>query len=221
MISEGLVYKTKNFGDLIVLSVNSNLDVDVEFVETGYRCKARVSNILSGGVKDRLMPYVFGVGFIGEGKYKSSIDGVETKAYRCWHSMMKRCYSPKEQLRNPSYTDCEVCEDWHNFQNFAKWFYENYPNDGNEYQMDKDIKSGSKTGKLYSPDFCSFVTGDENMKHAHSSSFSVINDSGFVFKGKNIREFSRANGLDHSCMVKVIKGTRKSHKGWRLSKNNN
>lgn len=213
MIKVNSKYKTKNFGYLIVKSINSSLDVDVEFVQTGYKCKASAINVINGGVKDKIMPYVFGVGFMGDGPYKSSVDGVETKEYRCWHAMMKRCYSDKEQVRNPSYIGCVVCEEWHNFQVFAEWFSENYIEG---FDIDKDIKSGCKTGKIYSPEFCSFVTSRENMKHAHSRKFSVVHISGLVFEGENVREFSRKNGLDHSCLIKVIKGKRKTHKGWSL-----
>lgn len=36
--------------------------------------------------------------------------------------MLQRCYNNKQL----SYFDCEVCDEWLCFQNFAKWYEENY-----------------------------------------------------------------------------------------------
>jgi len=211
MVKVGGIYKTRNFGELIVKSIESRSRVNVEFIKTGYKCQASANNIIAGGVKDKILPHVFGVGFMGDGRYKSAVGGVETPEYRCWHAMMKRCYSSKEQKRNPSYIGCEVCKEWHNFQNFAEW-YEN--NCTNGFQLDKDVNSGSRTGRLYSPDFCLFIPANKNMKHAHSRPFALTSKDGRVFRGDNVREFCRHHRIDHSCIIKVLNGKRKSHKGW-------
>ena len=39
--------------------------------------------------------------------------------------MIMRVYK-KEENRNQYYKICRVCDEWHNYQNFAKWFEENY-----------------------------------------------------------------------------------------------
>ena len=70
--------------------------------------------------------------------------------------MLQRCYSEKEHERHPTYIGCEVYEGWHNFQNFAKWYKDNYYEVGNEKMcLDKDILF--KGNKIYSPDTCIFV----------------------------------------------------------------
>ena len=49
-----------------------------------------------------------------------------------------------------------MCEEWHNFQNFARWVEENiYFIDRDKINLDKDILQ--KGNKIYSPDTCIFV----------------------------------------------------------------
>lgn len=111
--------------------------------------------------KDRLAPSVYGIGFMGEGRYKASINYKTTRQYETWKSMMRRCYSSVSLKARPTYRDCTVCDEWHNFQNFAKWFDNNYIKG---YELDKDIKvNGNKT---YSPCTCMFVSPADNMRKA-------------------------------------------------------
>ena len=108
-----------------------------------------------------ITPYdrtICNIGYLGVGNYKATeiIDGVvrPTKEYDAWRSMIRRCYADLKQHK--SYKGCEVCEEWHNFQNFAKWYEENYYEvKGERMQVDKDIKF--KGNKTYSPNNCIIV----------------------------------------------------------------
>jgi len=101
---------------------------------------------------------VWGIGVNNEGKYKSRVNGKHTIVYNAWCCMLQRCYDNKLHLRNPTYKDCRVCEEWLNFQTFAKWFTENYKNG---YQLDKDLLV--KGNKVYSPETCCFVPKEINL----------------------------------------------------------
>ncbi len=94
-----------------------------------------------------------GIGFIGVGKYNSKEHKL---AYHKWSAIIQRClktdYSD-ESLK--SYKDCEVCSEWLNFQNFAKWFYDNYYECDEPLCVDKDILIHGN--KLYSSDTCLIV----------------------------------------------------------------
>ena len=68
--------------------------------------------------------------------------------------MIRRCYSKGIQYTTTSYSNCTVCEEWHNFQNFAEWYNNNIWNDEFCF-LDKDILI--KGNKLYSPNTCIFV----------------------------------------------------------------
>lgn len=78
-----------------------------------------------------------------------------SRAGQAWSSMMKRCYDLKEQEKHPTYKGCSVCEEWHTYSNFKKWFEdpENGYREGHE--IDKDILV--KGNKIYSPEFCCLV----------------------------------------------------------------
>lgn len=100
---------------------------------------------------------VLGVGYLGIGIYKSGDDNGVFKNYSCWRSMLVRVYSKEYSEKFPSYVGCSVAKEWHNFQNFAKWYKDNYV-DG--WDLDKDILS--KGNKMYSQETCCFVPKEIN-----------------------------------------------------------
>lgn len=79
------------------------------------------------------------------------------QSYIVWKSMLNRCYSEKYLRKRSTYCDVSVCEEWHNYSNFKKWFDEHYV-DG--WQLDKDILV--KGNKEYAPNKCCFVPQELN-----------------------------------------------------------
>ncbi|AUR97028.1 DNA-binding domain protein [Vibrio phage 1.236.O._10N.261.52.C4] len=151
-VTVGSVWDSKNCGKFEVVEQKGCWDVKVRFVETGFCAQTSSQEVKIGAIKDKLKPSVYGIGFIGDGRFKSSLGNKGTRAYNSWKRMFERCYSG----RNPTYKDCTVCDDWHNFQNFAEWYEENYPKDGCDYHLDKDLKILGN--REYSPDGCMFVS---------------------------------------------------------------
>lgn len=47
-----------------------------------------------------------------------------------------------------------------------------------------------------------------------SKEYSLIGPNGNIYIGKNISKFAKDNSLDESCLMKVVNGKRKSHKGF-------
>lgn len=92
-----------------------------------------------------LIPTIYGLGYIGIGKYNPKI---YIKTYNVWKSMFERCYSGNKI----HYINCSIVEEWFNFQNFAEWFETYYIEN---FYLDKDILF--KGNKIYSPDTCCFV----------------------------------------------------------------
>lgn len=140
---------------LKLIEYNNSKDIVVEF-EDGYKTKSSYKEFKNGVVKSPYDRTVFGVGYLGEGKYKAYEDNKITEPYNVWRGVIRRCCSESFKIERPTYKDCEICEEWHNFQTFGKWFDENYYQIENEdIQLDKDILH--KGNKLYSPDNCVFV----------------------------------------------------------------
>lgn len=102
---------------------------------------------------------MYGVGYNSGGRHPSHKDGRISKEYSVWVSMMRRCYSDRDRAMFPTYADCTVATEWHDFQVFAEW-YVNHDFYGLDYCLDKDLLvSGNK---VYSADTCSLVPHEIN-----------------------------------------------------------
>lgn len=126
--------------------------------------------------------------------------------------MISRCYSKLSLLRSPCYAEASVCDDWHSFQVFADWYYENHPLDGTTYHLDKDLKV--KGNKIYSPSTCLFVTAKENCNETNVKDYKFKSPTGNLVLVKNLSKFCVENGLVGTNMSAVHNGKRKHHKGW-------
>lgn len=147
--------------EMKIIKYINNKDITIQFEDgcitnTTYQC-FKEGNIIS--------PYdktICGVGYLGEGIYSIKINNILSKEYKEWYSMINRCYSDKYKSNKPTYKCCSVSEEWHNFQNFAKWFHENYYKvESEQMNLDKDILY--KGNKIYSPNTCVFVPRNINL----------------------------------------------------------
>ena len=178
--------RINNFGsEMIITGYRNYSDIDVYFPEYDWIVKNRqYSDFKKGKIRCPYERRAFGVGYIGEGKYKIKENGKHTRVYSTWYDMLKRCYDKKYQEKYPTYNGCTVCEEWLNFQNFAKWYDENsYEVNNEKMNLDKDILV--KHNKIYSPDTCIFVPQAINklfVKCDRSRGDSVIGTS--LYKGK-------------------------------------
>lgn len=209
-IKGGDVFKTNSFGDLEVIRYENYASVLVKFKDTGFECFSNTYQITNGGVKDLLSPSVYGIGFLGGTEYRSWLNNKPTPAYEAWKGMLRRCYGTDYTKELPTYEGCSVSVDWYNFQVFAEWFYKRY---FVGCHLDKDIKF--KGNKVYSPDTCMLVTAKDNTTHSSVKKYSFISPDGEITSIINLAEFCRGKSLDPSSMVKLSKGKKKTHKGWK------
>ena len=114
-------------------------------------------NIKKGQIKNPCHPSIYGVGYDGIGKYTTTRNGKNTKEYVVWKGMIERCYSVEYKKKRHNYTECSVIVAWHNFQNYAQWYENNYKEN---FEADKDILI--KGNKIYSPETCCFVPQEIN-----------------------------------------------------------
>ena len=159
----GKVYKTLNSGDFKIVKHNDSRNVEIQFLKTGYRKVAEVKEVRSGSIKDPYLPSVYGVGVLGT-KYPSKVNGVKTKEYTLWQSMLQRCYSDSSKKKRPTYIGCEVSDNFKSYEYFYEWCHEQigFGNDGNgnPFQLDKDLLI--KGNKVYSEDSCVFIPAEIN-----------------------------------------------------------
>ena len=147
--------KLNNFGSKIIIKkYRKRVDIDVYFPEYNWTFEhAEYKNFKNGEIKCPYEPRTYGVGYLGEGRYKISKNNIW---YKIWHGMLMRCYDPKFHEKEPAYKGCTVENYWLNFQYMCKWLEENYYEiPGEKMCLDKDILV--KGNKIYSPYTCIFV----------------------------------------------------------------
>ena len=140
-----------------IIEYNHSKDIVIEFQDE-YKEKIHTScsNFDRGNIKNHFYPTVLNIGYLGCDKVKNK------SAYKCWTRMLNRCYDEKWFKKSPTYKNCNVCKEWHNYSNFEKWYEENYYEISNERMcLDKDILI--KGNKIYSPNTCCFVPSRINM----------------------------------------------------------
>lgn len=158
-------------------------DIDVQFQDEFYYIKEHqtYSNFRSGSIKNPYDRTVFGVGYIGVGEYKTKEkDGRFTIYYQQWKNMLLRCYVKAE--RHHAYEDAKVCEEWLNFQTFAKWYDEHYYEIEGSLQIDKDIKYPRNT--IYSPQTCLLTPQKINLMFMNKSNNRGL-PNGITRQGNN------------------------------------
>lgn len=152
----GDVYKTDQ-GDISVRVIFNDMEVVVRFLNTGFTTLATMSNIISGAVKNKMLPTTYGVGYVGAGKYSHR----DKTPYTKWRSMLSRCYNPNDgAYKRYGGRGVHVCKEWHNFQNFAEWYY-SYKKKEDGWNLDRDILV--KGNLEYCPEKCCIVPRQINM----------------------------------------------------------
>lgn len=155
-IKAGDVYTTREGCRLVVIEYRSFKEIRVRFDdEYGHEFVSQGGNLERGTLKNPYHKSVVGIGFVGVGRFKPSVNNKMTEEYDRWGSMLKRCYCPINLRRYPSYAGCTVDPRWHNFQAFSEWLTSqpNWQMDG--YELDKDALI--QGNKIYGPDYCALV----------------------------------------------------------------
>jgi len=146
-----------------ILNCRKYYSIDVIFEDGTILYDKRYDHFKDGAIINPMYPSVYNIGYFGIGKYVARLSGSNknTSQYQTWHSMMSRCYDKKSKIHK-SYKDCSVCNEWLNYQNFAKWYDDNFYQIPNEVMcLDKDILH--KGNKVYSPENCVFAPNRINV----------------------------------------------------------
>ena len=179
--------RTMKCGEIaFIVEYTDSQNITVQFKNSGELVKTTYQHFKNGKVKSRFKPSVYGVGYLG---YEKAVDenGKSLKSYVTWMHMIERCYSDECQKTCPTYKDCYVCEEWHNYSNFKEWFDNNYYEIPNEKMaLDKDILV--KGNKIYSYETCVFVPQNINTLFTKSNKVRGKYPIGVYFN-KNAKKF--------------------------------
>lgn len=161
-----------------VVEYNSNKDVIVEFLDSGYQVHSTWQHVKNGEVKSPYDKSVYGHGYLGtleDGSVPSTQEFseksnrlVDNREYRLWKGMLRRVFSGEY----PTYANVTIAEEWLCFSTFINDIksLENYnlwlENDG--YALDKDVLQVGVENKVYSPSTTHFITISENSKEVNN-----------------------------------------------------
>ena len=156
---EGKVFKTNNYGDVVVLEYNNTRDVTIKFLNTGNIHKTGTTEIKKGEIRDNeaFPRYMVGVMDIpNELRRGQQIP----REYSIWNGVRQRCYNENIRHLNPSYQEVEMSENFKRYSYFKEWCNKQIGFDQDGWHLDKDILS--KDNKVYSEDTCCFVPPEIN-----------------------------------------------------------
>ena len=155
----GKVCKSTSSGNFKILKYNDKENVEIQFLNTGFKMVARFTNIKSGSIKDPYVPLVYGVGVSGI-KYPSKLNGRNTREYDLWHSMLQRCYSDTYKNKYPTYEGCKCSENFKSYEYFYEWCHKQIGFGVADFELDKDLLV--KGNKVYSENVCVFIPSEIN-----------------------------------------------------------
>ena len=172
----GMTFVSNEGCKFFVKEYVKNSDITVKFCdEQGAEVHTTWQHCQRGKVKNPYFKSLFGVGCLGEGDFKTGINGEPTREYGLWKNMLKRCYSGEERFK--TYANVTVCDRWLCFANFIEDLpliegYEMWLNSEEMISLDKDLKQQGVENKVYSLDTVKFVTQSENSKEVNERRWS-------------------------------------------------
>ena len=187
MTEETLVRTTNEGCDYIIIEHIDSKKVKIKFLDEHCFCKITpTTSLKTGSIKNPYFKKKYNVGYIGDGVYKSTEKGISTRIYNCWDFMIERCYNEKRNVKNKNYTNVVVCEEWHNFQNYAEWYEKSYIEG---FELDKDLLQQDVENKIYSPETCIFIDCTVNLFLASGKGIRNKNPND-VYKIKNSSKYT-------------------------------
>lgn len=169
----GLTYNTNKYGKLKIIREAIGIGYserlfEVEFENTGFRTIATLTCITHGIVRDRSVPELIGIGYLGRNNHPQSIMNL---LHATWSNMINRCYNENERTYNAyGGSGVRVSERWKCFAYFCDdvtqmYGFEmklKYPK---KYTLDKDYLQSNipKNQRIYSKETCIWVSIYENI----------------------------------------------------------
>jgi hypothetical protein len=188
----GTIFVNKWDESAEVIEYKSSRDVTIKFTDSGHISKSQINHLRNGQFLSPYSKTVYGRGYRGNTDYLQY--GDESISAR-WALMIGRCYDDGMRLKNPTYADCTVCDEWFSYENYSGWYMAE-PYRQPDWDVDKDIMYPGN--RIYSPSTCTFVPPDIN-------SFINLNSSRrgtwpvgvyYIKRNKNFAARCRVGGRD-------------------------
>jgi hypothetical protein len=151
----GEIHTTNEGYKVVIIEFFNSYNCTVQFEDGSILNNIQYNNLKLGNLKNKNHKSICGVGFLGNGEFLRKHN---RESYRLWTSMLKKCYDKEYQAKNKYCHGFLVCDEWHNFQNFTKWF-----NDQN-YMIDNYLVQNiiDPNNKIFEPNKCCFLPHELN-----------------------------------------------------------
>jgi len=203
---------TKEGYEIEIIEYFNRRNCTIQFKNEVILKKKSYSSILNGTIRNPYHISFFGKGYKGECNDREYVKVNLTRIESIWNNILVRCYSEDYRSKKNAYKDVTVCEEWHNFQNFAKWYEENYIEG---FQLDKDILV--KGNKIYSPENCCFVPQEINKLFTKSDSSRGDLPIG-VRVTKNKKYQARVTKNNTSCYLGTFNTVEEAFQAYKVAK---
>lgn len=145
----------------------SNIKIQI-MTEPPWEATVHGGNLVSGSIKNKGKPSLFGVGILGD----AAVNCYDM-SYKSWAGMIKRIYNPHTDQMAITYKDCTIVDDWFRFDNYLEWFKQQKVQP--KWQLDKDLLVPGN--KVYGPETCIFLPREINTfltnRHNHRGPWPV------------------------------------------------
>lgn len=156
--AQGSRFQNKHGEWFSVIEYKNCTDVLIKFDIDLYPRVVKSKDIIRRALRARNGRTIMGTACVGEGLYLTSYStGRATPAYQKYTNIIERCYFPNNLVDARNYKDCRVSDEWLNYQNFARWYYQQ-PGADLGFQIDKDL-TGSR---IYGPEYCYLLPKEIN-----------------------------------------------------------
>ena len=185
---EGSVFKTNNYGDVVVLEYNNASDVTIKFLNTGNIRKTATSELRNGEIRDNEAFPVYKVGVM-DIPNELRRGQPHPREYSIWNGVRQRCYNEYIRDKLMPYKGVEMSDNFKIYSYFKEWCNKQIGFDQDNWQLDKDILS--KDNKVYSEDTCCFVPPEINCAVTNNKSVRGQFPQGVIYNSTRTRYRAR------------------------------
>lgn len=135
---------------------------------------------------------VYGVG-INDRSCPAKVNGLITKEYSLWTSMLERCYNKKLHTMQPTYIGCSVSDNFKSYSYFYEWCQNQIGFGDCDFSLDKDLIY--KGNKEYNENNCVFIPRELNTLILKNKSIRGLLPIGVTKNGNNFQAQCSYNGV--------------------------
>lgn len=185
---EGSVFKTNNYGDVVVLEYNNVSDVIIKFLNTGNIRKTATSELRKGEIRDNEAFPVYNVGVMDIPNELRRCQP-NPQEYSIWNGVRQRCYNENNRDKLPYMMDVGMSDNFKLYSYFKEWCHKQIGFNEDNWQLDKDILS--KDNKVYSENTCCFVPPEINCAVTNNKSVRGQFPQGVIYNCTKTRYRAR------------------------------